>query len=104
MARESSPSGSRSTLMTSAPKSPRTMVAYGPASTRVRSRTVTPASGRDTGGLSFHHRDCHPAPHATPVELTAAAGGTSTGLCGHSAAADRRRTIMPERALLDLYF
>src|SRR5216684_742265 len=41
----SSPAPGRSTLITSAPRSPRSIAAYGPASTRARSSTCTPVSG-----------------------------------------------------------
>src|SRR5579859_134964 len=41
----SSPVPGRSTLITSAPRSPSSIAAYGPASTRARSSTCTPASG-----------------------------------------------------------
>src|SRR5687767_4988419 len=43
--RVSSPLPGSSTLMTSAPMSPSSMAQYGPASTRVRSRTRTPFNG-----------------------------------------------------------
>ena len=48
--RVSSPVPGRSTLITSAPRSARIIVASGPARIRVRSRTRTPASGRASGG------------------------------------------------------
>src|SRR5262249_11934293 len=47
-ARVSSPSPGRSTLITSAPRSPSIMVQYGPESTLVRSSTRMPSRGRMT--------------------------------------------------------
>src|ERR1019366_8477786 len=41
----SSPAPGRSTLITSAPMSPSSIAAYGPASTRARASTCTPTSG-----------------------------------------------------------
>src|SRR5947209_15173588 len=50
--RDASPSGKFSTLTTSAPMSPSTIVQYGPAITLVRSRTRTPSSGSAMSFLS----------------------------------------------------
>src|SRR6185503_19255105 len=58
MERSTSPS-TASTLMTSAPMSPRFCVAHGPITTAVRSRTRTPASGPLFGagtGRLYHFR------------------------------------------------
>src|SRR5256885_1872681 len=48
--RVSSPRPGCSTLTTSAPRSASAMAHMGPASTRERSRTRTPSSGREEGG------------------------------------------------------
>src|SRR3954471_17003663 len=55
--RITSPSGG-STLTTSAPKSPRIWVAYGPITTVVRSRTRTPSSGPLMSSKTQDYRVC----------------------------------------------
>src|SRR5262249_1687246 len=52
-ARVSSPWPGRSTLMTSAPRSPRTCPQNGPASTRDASRTRTPCNGNRLSAIGF---------------------------------------------------
>ena len=47
-ARASSPTPGRSIFTTSAPRSASNIVQYGPAKTRVRSRTLIPASGKSS--------------------------------------------------------
>src|SRR5665213_3331531 len=56
-----SPQGGRSTLITSAPRSQRTMEANGPESTQVRSRMVMPSSGRvmESPGLRVYWEDAN---------------------------------------------
>src|SRR5579883_2149769 len=58
-----SPSGG-STLMTSAPRSPRIWVASGPRTTLVRSTTVTPASGPSLALLTAAPRQSPRVPKA----------------------------------------
>src|SRR5581483_1529025 len=93
-ARVSSPRPGRSTLTTSAPRSPRIWVQYGPATFCVRSRTASPASadtapsiapagaGRRDAGRA--RRDPPPAlppaperPHARPVDARRASRAES---------------------------
>src|SRR3972149_11392082 len=52
--RRSSPTPSRSTLTTSAPRSPSTIVQYGPASTREKSSTRIPSRARLTASPLWH--------------------------------------------------
>src|SRR3990170_7641728 len=52
--RRSSPTPSRSTLTTSAPRSPSTIVQYGPASTREKSSTRIPSRARLTASALGH--------------------------------------------------
>src|SRR5258706_4390638 len=51
MARASSPAGGRPSLITRAPRFASSSVQKGPARPRVMSSTVTPASGRGSGGV-----------------------------------------------------
>src|SRR5262245_36749988 len=74
--RVSSPLPGSSTLMISAPMSPRIIEQKGPASTRVRSSTRTPDSGRSARGTVF------PFPHRRQPD----AGGPS----GHGGVEHRR--------------
>src|SRR6266850_4713311 len=72
--RVSSPLPGSSTLITSAPMSPRIIEQNGPASTRVRSRTRTPASGRSARGT------LPPLPHPlgeTPRDRVDAVAGVA---------------------------
>src|SRR5213083_2888434 len=83
-ARVSSPPSGRSTFHTSAPRSPSIWVAYGPASTRERSRTTTPSSG------------CVAPPPDPLIRLSRSRGGGAPGQIGE----ERLGAERPARRLL----